>query len=123
MKTYLQKRVQSFGYAIKGIVTFFATEPHAQIHLLAIVMISALGAWLGLSATEWCLILLCMGIVLAAEGINTAIEALTDLASPDIHPLAGKAKDIAAGAVLLSVLICGLVWAIIFVPKLWGLVG
>ena len=77
-----------------------------------------MGYFLQLSATEWCLIMICMALVLTAEALNTAIEYLTDLASPEFHPLAGKAKDVAAGSVLIAVIICGGVWGIIFLPKL-----
>ena len=116
--TYLMGRVRSFGYAFKGIYTLFSTQPNAQIHLLAVLVISLLGWFLGLSPLEWCAIIICMGIVLLAEGINTAIEFIVDLASPDFHPLAGKAKDVGAGAVLLSVIFCGIVWGIIYIPKI-----
>lgn len=119
-KSYLKKRIESFGYAFKGIATLFKSEANAQVHLVALIVISVMGFWLGLSATEWCLILICMALVLCAEAINTALEALTDLVSPDHHPLAGKAKDVAAGAVLLSVIFCGIVWGIIFLPKLFA---
>jgi diacylglycerol kinase (ATP) len=60
-------------------------------------------------------------LVLLAEGMNTAVEMVVDLVSSEIHPLAGKAKDVAAGAVLLSVLVCGGVWGIICLPKLGAL--
>ncbi len=116
--SYLIARIRSFGYAFKGIYTLFATQPNAQIHLLAIVVIGLLGWFLGLSSTEWSLITICIAMVLLAEGMNTAIEFIVDLVSPDIHPLAGKAKDVGAGAVLLSVIFCGIVWGIIYIPKI-----
>ncbi len=115
--SYIKSRIRSFGYAINGIFFLFRTQANAQIHLLAVVLITALGLWLGLSGTEWCLITLCMGLVIALEAVNTAIEQVVDLASPEHHPLAGKAKDVAAGAVLLSVIFCAVVWGIIFLPK------
>lgn len=115
---YLHQRIRSFGYALAGITTFFASQAHAKIHLLAILLITLLGFYLGLDKTEWCLIVLCMALVLCLEAVNTAIEFTVDLVSPAQHPLAKKAKDVAAGAVLLAVVGCGLVWAIIFVPKL-----
>lgn len=95
------------------------SQANAQVHIFATALIIGLGAYLGLSATEWCLILICIAMVLAAEGFNTAIEFVVDLASPEQHPLAGKAKDVAAGAVLLSVMVCGIVWGIIYLPKIW----
>ena len=118
MLTYIKKRLKSFTYAFKGIGILFGTQPNAQIHLVAVLVIVGLGFILNLSPTEWCLIIICMALVLLAEGMNTALEFLTDLASPDFHPLAGKAKDVAAGAVLLSVIICGIVWGIIYIPKI-----
>ncbi|MEL6132935.1 MAG: diacylglycerol kinase family protein [Bacteroidota bacterium] len=124
MKTwiaFLKSRTKSFGYAFKGIGTLFATQVNARIHALAILVIGVLGAYLGLSNMEWAIIAICMGIVLTAEAINTSIEFIVDLVSPDYHELAGKAKDLAAGAVLLSVIFCGIAWALIFLPKIWQL--
>lgn len=122
MRQFLRKRINSFGYAFKGIATFFKEEAHPKIHVLAIFVISLMGYWLALSGTEWCLILICFAIVVVAEAFNSALERLVDLASPEYHPLAGKAKDIAAGAVLLGVILCGIVWGIIFIPKLYALI-
>lgn len=119
--SYLQGRVRSFGYAFKGIGLLFSTQANARIHLVAMVAVAAVGWWLGLQAWEWCLIVLCIGLVLAAEAFNSSIEFLTDLASPDIHPLAEKTKDLAAGAVLITVIFAAIVWAIIHVPKLIAL--
>ena len=121
--SFFQQRIRSFGFAFKGIYTFFREQVHARIHLLAIVLLLGLSFWVGLAAWEWVAVLICMALVILAEALNTAIEYLTDLVSPDYHPLAGKVKDIAAAAVLLTVFFCAAVWAIIFVPKLWALVG
>jgi diacylglycerol kinase len=121
LKAYLRARIASFGYAIKGIGILFQTQANAQIHALAVIVITALGLYLGLEFWEWCVIILCMTIVLLAEALNTALEYLVDLTSPDYHPLAGKAKDVAAGAVLLSVILCGVAWSIIFLPKIVAL--
>ncbi len=81
-------------------------------------MVSSIGAFLSLSAIEWCLVLLCMVMVIGMEAMNTALEYLTDLVSPEHHPLAGKAKDVAAAAVLICAIGAVIVAAIIFVPKL-----
>ncbi|TAE54936.1 MAG: diacylglycerol kinase family protein [Bacteroidetes bacterium] len=121
MFSFLAGRIRSFGYAIRGIFTLFRTQKNAQVHLLAVVLVSLVAALLHVSATEWCLLLICMGQVLLAEGANTALEFLCDKVSPEYDPLIGKAKDVAAGAVLLSVIFCALVWAIIHVPKIWAL--
>lgn len=121
--TFIKGRLKSFGYAFKGIAILFQSQTNAKIHALAVVLITALGFYLCLNPTEWCLIVLCMALVLMAEAVNTAIEFIVDLVSPEYHPLAGKAKDVAAGAVLLSVIICGVVWGIICLPKIWFLLN
>jgi diacylglycerol kinase (ATP) len=121
--SYFNKRLRSFGYAFKGIAYLFRTQANAQIHLLAVLVICGWGAWLGLAPWEWCAILICMALVITAEAINTAIEATIDRISTEKHPLAGRAKDVAAGAVLLSVIFCGIVWGIIFLPKLGEAMG
>ncbi|MEL6670843.1 MAG: diacylglycerol kinase family protein [Bacteroidota bacterium] len=121
MIDFFKGRLRSFGYAFQGIGILFKSQVNAKIHLLAIILIVALGFYLGLTAAEWCWIVLCMGFVLCMEAINTALEFLVDLVSPERNPLAGKVKDVAAGAVLLSVIFAAVVWGIIFLPKLLAL--
>lgn len=123
MLDFIIKRIRSFRYAIQGIFDLFLSQGNAQVHLLAVVVIVGLGLYLGLSAVEWCLILICMALVLSLEAMNTAVEYIVDLVSPELHPLAGKAKDVAAAAVLLAVMVCGVVWGIIFLPKIPLLLG
>jgi diacylglycerol kinase (ATP) len=72
----------------------------------------------GITPTEWCIVTLCFGMVLAAEGFNTAIERLVDLVSPDYHPIAGDVKDIAAGAVLICAIAAAIIGMIVFLPYL-----
>lgn len=121
MKNYIIKRIKSFKWAFKGLFDLFRNHPNAQIHLLAVLVVAAAGFCLGLSTVEWCLVLLCMVLVIGMEAMNTALEYLTDLVSPAHHPLAGKAKDVAAGAVLICAIGAVVVAAIIFVPKLLAL--
>jgi diacylglycerol kinase (ATP) len=109
--------IRSFGYAFRGIATMLATQANARIHAAATVAVIVAGAGLKISPLEWCAVVLAIGLVWAAEGFNTAIEALVDLASPEIHPLAGRAKDVAAGAVLCAAIAAAIVGAVIFVPK------
>ncbi|PHN07257.1 diacylglycerol kinase family protein [Flavilitoribacter nigricans] len=113
------KRLLSFKYAFQGLGDLFRTQPNARIHLAIAVLAIALGIWLGLTTTEWALICLCIGWVLAAEAFNTAIEYLTDLVSPDFNVLAGKAKDAAAAAVLLSAMGAALTGLWVLGPPLW----
>jgi diacylglycerol kinase len=115
----LSKRIKSFKYAFKGIATLFKTEPNARIHLLATIVVVTAGFFFSISSIQWIAIVLCIGLVLAAEAFNTAIEFLTDLTSPDHHPLAGKAKDVAAAGVLLSAITAIIVGLFIFLPELF----
>lgn len=116
VKTFIKKRIKSFGYAFQGIGNFIRKEPNAWIHCTAVVVVTSLGLYYGISATEWCIVILCFGLVLMAEAFNTAIERLVDLVSPDFHRLAGTIKDVAAGAVLLGAIAAAIVGCIIFIP-------
>lgn len=113
-----KKRGKSFVYAFNGIKHLVGKEHNAWIHCAATVMVIAAGFFFEISKTEWCLVILCIGMVFAAEGFNTAIEKLTDLASPGYNELAGKAKDIAAGAVLIAAIAAATIGFIIFIPKI-----
>lgn len=115
----MKKRIQSFVYAGRGIWSVFSSEPNMQIHIFISILVLIFGFVFQISATEWMLCLLCMGLVVGMEMINTAIENVVNLVSPDFHPLAGKAKDIAAGAVLICAIISVIVGLIIFLPKVW----
>lgn len=114
---YLNERLKAFGYAFQGLADFFRSGAHPKIHLLAILLISLLGFYFSISAGEWTAVLICCALVLSMEAINSALEYLTDLASPDIHPLAKKTKDIAAAAVLISAVFSLIIALIIFIPK------
>ena len=113
----VKKRIQSFGFALKGIATLFRTQPNARIHLLAICIVTMAGYLLKVSTSEWCFIVIAFAMVLAAEAFNTAVEFVVDLTSPDYHPLAGKAKDVAAAAVLITAIGAAIIGLIIFLPK------
>lgn len=114
----LKKRLNSFRYAFQGIGRLFRTQPNAKIHLVATSVVVAGGFYFEISTVEWCLATLAIASVLAAEAFNTAIEDLTDLVSPGQHPLAGHAKDLAAGAVLLVAIGAAVVGVFIFLPKI-----
>jgi len=114
----LKKRLESFKYAFAGICDLFKTEPNAIIHLVAAILVIALGFFFSISKTEWCLIIFAIAIVFSAEAFNTAIEHLTNKVSPDYNELAGKTKDAAAAAVLLAAIGAAIVGFIIFLPKI-----
>lgn len=94
----------SLGYALKGIVACAMAEPHMRLHLLVAVAVVAMGLWLGLSSLQWVAISFAIALVLLAELVNTAIERAVDLIVTDFHPLAGMAKNMGAGAVLIAAL-------------------
>ena len=108
------KLIKSFGYALTGIYIATREQLNIKIHFLAVIVVTGAGIYFHVTAYEWCLIVICYGMVLTAELFNSAIENIVDLVSPDHHPLAGKAKDIAAGAVLISALSTAVVSLFIF---------
>lgn len=117
-----RNRINSFKYAIQGVIDLFQSQPNARIHLFILFFVILAGSYFQLSITEWCLITLVSSTVLAAEAANTAIEYLTDLVSPDYDPLAGKAKDVAAASVLFIAIGAAIVGGLIFLPYLYDLI-
>ena len=116
--SYLTGRLRSFGHAFRGLAILLRTQHNARIHAAATVLAVAAGALFGISPAEWALIALAIVCVWVAEALNTAIEFLVNLASPEPHPLAGKAKDVAAGAVLVAAIGSVIVGALVFGPHL-----
>ncbi|QKG54815.1 diacylglycerol kinase family protein [Hymenobacter sp. BRD67] len=119
----LRRRAASFGHAFRGVGAALRSELHLQFHAVATAIVLGLGLYFRLRLSEWALVALAVAGVWAAELFNTAIETLTNLVSPDYHPLAGKAKDVAAGAVLLAALGALAVGALLFGPKIWLLLS
>lgn len=111
-------RMASFGHALRGIARLLQTQANARIHLMASTGVVGLGLWLPLTRTDWALLVLAMGGVWVAEALNTALETVVDLVSPEWHALARDAKDIAAGAVLLATLVAVAVGLLVLVPTL-----
>jgi len=111
----------SFRYASAGLRLFFATQRNARIQAALGGVALALAAALRLSRVEWAVLVLVIALVLILEAVNTALEALVDLATAEYHPLAKQAKDLAAGAVWLASLAALAVGALLFGPRLWAL--
>ena len=118
MRRSLLSVARGFGYALAGIAWLTRSQRNARIQLGIGLAAVALGLWLGLSALEWAILALTIGLVLAAEAVNTAIEATVDLASPQWHTLARRAKDSAAGAVLLLAVASVVVGMLLFAARL-----
>lgn len=122
MKYDFKKQLRSFGYAWQGIKDCVGKEQNLSFHLIASATVVAAGFIFGITRIEWMVIILCIGVVIAAELFNTAIEKLVDLVSPDRHPLAGQVKDIAAGAVLACAVAAAIIGLIIFFPYFLSLI-
>ena len=116
----MQRLYDSFCYAFSGLRYLARSQPNARIHLIVAIAVVAVGVWLGLPVRDWAVIALTVGLVLMAEAFNTALEALVDLCSPEPHPLAGVAKDVGAGAVLLAALTSVVVGGLLLGPPLWA---
>ena len=116
----INKRIKSFGYALQGIWKTFATERNMQIHLVIAILVVICGFIFNISRIEWLFCLLCFGLVFGAELINSAIENIVDLVSPERNELAKNAKDMAAGAVLVCAIFSAIIGLIIFVPKVFS---
>lgn len=98
------------------------SQHNAWLHAVATMAVCVAAGVLQITRVDWCLIVLSMMSVWTAEAFNTALECLTDLASPELHPLAGKAKDVAAGAVLITAVGAATIGAVVFIPHLWSMV-
>lgn len=112
-------RLAAFRYAFTGIWVLISTQRNAQIHLTIAALVVAAGFFFGITVAEWLALVVIITLVLAAEGVNTAIEAVVDLASPEYHALARIAKDVGAGTVLICAIGSVIVGVIIFLPRLW----
>ncbi len=121
--SYLTGRLRSFGHAFRGLGLLLRTQHNARIHAVASVLVVAAGTVFRISPTEWTLIVLAILCVWATEAVNTSIEFLVDLASPDRHPLAAKAKDVAAGAVLVAATGAAIVGVLVFGPHVLRILG
>jgi diacylglycerol kinase len=118
--SFLKARIHSFKWAFLGIKDLFWKHPNAQVHVLATLLVVPLGIYLQLGRLEWALLVLCIALVLSMEALNSAVEYLADKVSPEHDPLIGKAKDIAAAAVLLASIGAALVGLLILGPPLWA---
>jgi len=120
MVGFIRSRIASFGHAFNGLLYVLRTQRNAWIHATATTLVAVVGLWLGLSGRDWAILVLSIAIVWTAEVLNTAIEAVVDLASPVHHPLAKVGKDVGAAAVLIAAATAVLVGLLILGPPLWA---
>jgi diacylglycerol kinase len=118
MMKFFLSRLRAFGHAFHGWGYVLRTQHNAWIHALATTLVVLLAAWLRLPARDWAVLLLTIGLVWMAEFINTALEAVVDLASPQLHPLAKVGKDVGAAAVLIAALTSVVIGLLILGPPL-----
>ncbi|MFZ5821396.1 MAG: diacylglycerol kinase family protein [Chloroflexota bacterium] len=119
IQRFLQSRIRSFRHAFHGWGYVLQTQQNAWIHAVVATAVFAVGLWLGLPARDWAVLVLTIAMVFTAEFVNTAIEAVVDLASPARHPLAKVGKDVGAAAVLIAALAAIGVGLLILGPPLW----
>jgi diacylglycerol kinase len=118
-ENFFKTRARSFRYAFAGWWYVIRTQRNAWIHALISVCVVILGLWLHLSARDWSVIVLAIALVWTAEFINTALEAIVDLASPEKNELARRSKDVGAAAVLIAALCSAAIGLLILGPPLW----
>lgn len=114
----LGRIARSFTFAFAGLAYLARTQSNFWVHLMAALLVAVLAALLGLRGADLAVLALAIGLVLVLEALNTALEALVDLASPEIHPLARVAKDVAAAAVLLAAATAVAVGLAVLLPRL-----
>jgi len=115
------RRLKSFAYALQGLAFLVRTQPNARLHLLATVLVCAAGVYVGLSRVDGLWITVAIVLVWSAEAFNTALEQLADTLHPEWHPGIGRAKDVAAAAVLIAALGAAAIGVVVFLPHLAGM--
>ena len=115
------KFIAGFGHAFRGLWYALRTQGNARVHVSIAILAILMGVVLHISAVEFAMVFVAIIVVFIAEMFNTVFELCIDLASPDFHPLAKIAKDVAAGAVLLSAMLSIVIGLFVFGPHLWNL--
>jgi len=118
-----RSRIASFRHAFAGWWYVLRTQRNAWIHALSTLVAIVLGSWLGIKRSDWAVLLLAIGLVWLAEFLNTALEAVVDLASPKMHPLARVGKDVGAAAVLISAATAAVIGLLVLGPPLLNKLG
>jgi diacylglycerol kinase len=119
IRDFLRSRARSFKYAFTGLWYVIHTQRNAWIHALVSIAVILVGFWLQLVPHDWAVIILAIAMVWTAEFLNTALEAVVDMASPQVHPLARVGKDVGAAAVLIAAILSVFIGLLILGPPLW----
>ncbi len=123
MREFIHSRIFSFRNAFAGWWYVVRTQRNAWIHAVATLVVVGLSLWAGLDARDWAVIVLAVTMVWTAEFLNSALEAVVDLASPEQNRLAKVGKDVGAAAVLIAALSSVLIGLLILGPPIWGRIG
>ena len=118
----IAKRIKSFQYAFRGAALMLKSQHNAWIHAVATILVLFFGFYFDLGGGQWCMLVLAIMAVWTSEALNTALEFLADVASPEIHPLVEKAKDVAAGAVLISAAGAVVIAILVLGPHFYNLI-
>lgn len=116
--SFFSGRFKSIGFAIKGALKLVTTEHSVMVQFSIAILITIAGIYFNITKEEWLIQTLAIGLVLAIEGLNTAVEKVADFVHPDFHERIGFIKDIAAGAVFFAALTAIIIGAIIYIPYL-----
>ena len=116
---FITNRLKSIGYAFKGAYLLITTEASLKVQFIIGIIVTIAGFYYNLSPTEWILQILTIGIIMALEGINTAIEEMADFVHPDQHKKIGLIKDLAAGAIFIFAITAVIIGIIIYFPKVF----
>ncbi|WP_194850534.1 diacylglycerol kinase [Nonlabens antarcticus] len=113
---FLRGRIKGTKYAFNGAVSLIRNEPSIMVQVFLAILMTVLGFLFEITATEWMIQFFAIGLVLTAEGLNSAIEGIADFIHPEFHIKIGHIKDIAAGAVFFAAIIAAIIGLIIYVP-------
>ncbi len=116
---FLKNRIKSVGFALRGALFLIRTEGSIQIQLVIALLVTAAGFYYQISTIEWVLQIIAIGLVLGIEGLNTAIEKMSDYIQPQYDEKIGFIKDISAGAVMLVAIAATIIGLIIYIPKVF----
>lgn len=117
-ESFFKNRIKSVGYALKGMFLLLRTEASIKIQFVIALVVTGAGFYFNISNTEWMIQLIAIGMVMGIEGLNTAVEKISDFIQPENDPKIGFIKDISAGAVMIVSILAGIVGLLIYVPKL-----
>lgn len=119
MYKFITGRIRAGGYAFKGALLLIRKESSIQVQLVIAIVVTVAGFYFNITATQWIFQTIAIGLIMTAEGLNTAIEEIADFVHPDFHNKIGFIKDIAAGAVFIAAVAAVIVGFIIYLPYLF----